>query len=212
MIKPFGILASDPEYARTGHEFHICFDRCDPRVVLTTYTLPPTSGCVWRHQFTDELISSSPQHVPEPPESPVKQSFLHAQNVASGAPYPLSRTSATSSSYQSNFLLCSSSIPSSYATVSSPNNRCCFSISTKTRTGLRPDTMTFTGSVASTNTLHFLVFSDLVFCLVTETPCFRKATLRRFIEGMLAFLSAAATTSRTKICLKVNQPFCSAIG
>ncbi|CAE1293367.1 unnamed protein product [Acanthosepion pharaonis] len=62
----------------------------------------------------------------------------------------------TSSLYRSNFLSCASSIPSSHATASSPSNRCCFSISTKTRFGLRTDTMTSTGSVASTNTLHFL--------------------------------------------------------
>ncbi|CAE1168521.1 unnamed protein product [Acanthosepion pharaonis] len=49
-------------------------------------------------------------------------------------PYPLSRTSATSSSYRSNFLSCAFSIPSSHATVSSPSNR----------SGRRPDAMTST--------------------------------------------------------------------
>ncbi|CAE1236156.1 unnamed protein product [Acanthosepion pharaonis] len=78
--------------------------------------------------------------------------------------------------------------------------------------GLRPDTMTSTGSVASTNTFHFLEFSDLVFCLVTVAPCFRRATLHRSNVGMLAFPVAAATTSRTRLCLKVYQSFCSAFG
>ncbi|CAE1321322.1 unnamed protein product [Acanthosepion pharaonis] len=124
----------------------------------------------------------------------------------------LTPPSATSSSYRSHFLSCASSIPSSHDTVNSPINRWVFSISTKTRSGLRPDAITSTGSVASTNTLHFLVFSDLVFCIVTVAPCFRKATLRRSNEGVLAFLATAATTSRTQLCLKVYQPFCSAFG
>ncbi|CAE1255076.1 unnamed protein product [Acanthosepion pharaonis] len=79
-------------------------------------------------------------------------------------PYPLSRTSATSSSYRSRFFSLASSIPFSHPIVSSPSNSCCFSLSINTRSGLSPDTTTSTGSVASTNTLHFLEKSDLVFC------------------------------------------------
>ncbi|CAE1272894.1 unnamed protein product [Acanthosepion pharaonis] len=79
---------------------------------------------------------------------------------------------------------------------SSPSNRCFFSLSS-----LSPDTITSTGSVASTNNLHFLESFDLVFCLVSVTPCFKKAILRRSVESILALLKAAATTFRTKLCL-----------
>ncbi|CAE1289341.1 unnamed protein product [Acanthosepion pharaonis] len=72
------------------------------------------------------------------------------------------------------------------------------------------DSIRISSNVASTNTVFFLGPCDMVFCLVFATPCFRKAILHRSIEGILALLEAASTISRTKLCLKVYQPFCSA--
>ncbi|CAE1332000.1 unnamed protein product [Acanthosepion pharaonis] len=75
-----------------------------------------------------------------------------------------------------------------------------FSLSINTRSGLSPDTITHSpDSVASTNVVHFLQSSDLVFCLSSVTPCFRKAILRRSDEGILALLEVAAITFRTKL-------------
>ncbi|CAE1297227.1 unnamed protein product [Acanthosepion pharaonis] len=99
-----------------------------------------------------------------------------------------------------------SSVRSYHATVSS--------LPINTKSGLSPDTTTSTDSVASINTLPFLEASGLVFCLVSVTPCFIplwKAIFRMSVEGIPALLEAAATTSRTKLCLKVYKPFCSAL-